>query len=187
MAKLSVFNLITLDGCFKGPNDDISWHNFGEDEQALSIEASNSGSTLLFGRVTYDMMKSYWTSDDAKNEDPKTTQGMNSSKKIVFSKTLNEATWENTRLIKGDLISEIKKLKAEEKANMTILGSGQIVAQLAQANLIDDYSILLNPLALGDGTTMFKGLSHPLKLNLVSVKAMKSGNVLLKYTGTGSE
>lgn len=181
MAKLSVFNLITLDGYFKGPNEDISWHNFGEDEQGLSDEKSNSGNTLVFGRKTYEMMQSYWTSKDAWKDDPLTTQGMNSSKKIVFSKTLREATWENTTLLNGDLLAEIKRLKAEDGPDMTILGSGQIVAQLAEANLIDDYSILINPLALGEGTTMFQRLTRPLRLKLVSAKTMRSGNVLLNY------
>lgn len=181
MARLGMFNLITLDGFFKGPNEDISWHNFGEDEQKFSDQLSNQGHTLIFGRVTYEMMHSYWTSPDALKNDSITAQGMNRARKIVFSKTLKSAEWQNTTLIQGDLVAEVKKLKSQEGPDLTILGSGQIVAQLAENNLIDDYAILLNPLALGEGTTLFKGLSKILKLNFKSARPMKSGNVLLSY------
>jgi dihydrofolate reductase len=181
MAKLRMFNLITLDGYFKGRAEDISWHNFSEDEQQLSDEASNRGGILVFGRVTYEMMESYWTSPDALKNDPVTAKGMNQSQKLVFSKTISEARWQNTRLFKGDMIEEIKRMKKESKTPMTILGSGQIVAQLSEAGLIDDYQILLNPVALGDGTSLFEGLSRPMKLKLNSVREMKSGNVLLNY------
>lgn len=181
MAKLGMFNLISLDGFFKGKNEDISWHNFGQDEQNMSDELSNRGSTLIFGRVTYEMMFGYWASADALKNDPVTAKGMNEAKKIVFSKTLREAQWQNTTLIKGDLVSEIKKLKSQPGPDLTILGSGQIVAQLSQAGLIDSYSFLLNPLALGEGTTLFKGMTHLLRLKLASTRTMKSGNVLLNY------
>ncbi len=181
MAKLGVFNLITLDGFYKGRNEDISWHNFGEDEQKMSDELSNQGNTLLFGRVTYEMMVSYWTSQDALKNDPITAKGMNQAAKIVFSKTMTEARWQNTRLVKSDIVAEVNKLKNQPGPNMTILGSGQIVAQFADAGIIDEYSFLLNPIALGEGSSLFKGLTKNLKLNLKSTRTMKSGNVLLTY------
>lgn len=181
MARLFVFNLVTLDGYFKGKNGDISWHNFGSDEQKISDTLSNAGSTLIFGRVTYELMKGYWTSADAKKSDPVTANGMNQSKKYVFSRKLKKADWENTTLIGKNLVSEIKKLKKKSKVDLCILGSGQIVSQCAEAGLIDSYSILLNPIALGRGKTMFEGIKGPLKLKLDSVKKMKSGNVLLNY------
>lgn len=82
MAKLSVFNLITLDGFYKGKDEDISWHNFGEDEQKMSKELSNQGNLLLFGRITYEMMAGYWTSAEAKKNDSVTAKGMNMSPKF---------------------------------------------------------------------------------------------------------
>lgn len=182
MARLTMFNLITLDGFYKGANEDISWHNFSMDEQEMSDQMSNQGNTLVFGRVTYEMMKSYWTSNEALKNDPVTTKGMNASPKIVFSKTLTSADWQNSQLISGDLINEMQRLKQENKTDMCILGSGQLVAQLSEAGLIDDYSILLNPLAIGTGTPLFKGLAHKMNLKLKSCKPMKSGNVLLNYS-----
>lgn len=182
MARLGMFNLITLDGYFKGVEGDISWHNFGEDEQKMSDELANVGSTLIFGRVTYEMMHGYWASPEALKNDPVTAKGMNNSRKIVFSSTLKSTEWQNTTLAKGDLFSEINKLKSQDSPAMTILGSGQIVAQLAAANMIDDYTFLLNPLALGEGATLFQGLPQKLKLHLKSCRQMKSGNVLLTYS-----
>lgn len=182
MARLGVFNMVTLDGFFKGQNNDISWHNFGEDEQKMSDELSNKGQTLVFGRVTYEMMFGYWASPEAIKNDPVTAKGMNQAKKIVFSRSLSSVKWQNTTLIKDDLFSQIQRMKQTESTDMTILGSGQIVAQLADANLIDDYLFLLNPIALGEGTSLFKGLSRQLKLKLNSTRTMKSGNVLLSYS-----
>lgn len=182
MAKLGVFNFITLNGFYKGPNDDISWHNFGEDEQKLSDQLSNCGNTLLFGRVTYEMMASYWTSDEALKNDAVTAKGMNESKKIVFSKTMNQVSWKNTTLIKSNIVDAVRALKRESIADLTILGSGQLVTQLCEAALIDTYSFLVNPVVLGSGSSIFSGLSKKLPLHLDSSQTMKSGNVLLNYS-----
>lgn len=179
--KLSMFSFTTLDGFFKGKNEDISWHCFGEDEQKMSDELSNRGSVLLFGRVTYQMMAGYWTSTEALKNDPVTAKGMSNSKKIVFSNTLKEATWQNTQVIAGDIVSEIKKLKSMPGPDMTILGSGQIVSQFAKAGVIDEYTLLLNPVVLGQGESLFKGLTEKLQLKLKSSRQMKSGNILLSY------
>ena len=181
MAKLGMFNLITLDGFFKGANNDISWHNFGEDEQKMSDELSNQGNTLLFGRITYEMMYSYWAACDTIKNDPVTAQGMNQARKIVFSKKLEKADWQNTTLFRGDLVSEVRRLKEQETKDITILGSGQIVVQLAEANLIDKYLFLVNPLVLGEGTSLFQGLTGLRRFKLSSIRTMKSGNILLSY------
>lgn len=184
MAKLGAFSFLTLNGFYKGQNEDISWHNFGEDEQKLSDELSNRGDTLLFGRVTYEMMAHYWLSEDALKNDPVTAKGMNESKKVVFSKTMAHVAWQNTVLIKSNLLEAVRTLKRESKADMTILGSGQIVTQLSDAGLIDTYSFLVNPIALGSGVPIFTGLSKKLRLHLESSLKMKSGNILLSYSST---
>jgi len=181
MRKLSVFNLVTLDGYFTGPNGDISWHMVDDEFQELANRASNSGNTLLFGRVTYQMMASFWPTAEALKMDPVVAKGMNASPKIVFSRKLKSVDWENTRLVKGDLATEVKKLKRGRGKDLTILGSGSIVSQLADAGLIDEYQILLNPVALGQGRSMFEGLSKNLILKLISSRTFKNGNVLLTY------
>lgn len=182
MAKLSTFNFLTLNGFYKGPDEDISWHHFSQDEQQMSDELSNRGSTLLFGRITYQMMAHYWPSEAALKNDPLTAKGMNESKKVVFSRTMQQAQWQNTTLLKGDLLDEVRQLKASSDSNLTILGSGQIVTQLAEAGLIDSYSFLINPIAIGSGVSIFAGLSKKLELQLEAARPMKSGNVLLTYS-----
>ena len=181
MRKLTVFNLVTLDGYFAGQGGDISWHNVDEEFQELANAASNSGNTLLFGRVTYELMASYWPTPEAIKNDPIVAQGMNSATKIVFSRTLNKVDWNNTRLVKNGMLSEIRKLKQESGKDLTVLGSGSIVSQLAQERLIDEYQILLNPVVIGKGKTMFEGVKDRFSLKLTKTRAFGNGNVLLSY------
>jgi dihydrofolate reductase len=181
MRKLSVFNLVTLDGYISGEGGDISWHRVDKEFQKYAEKNSNSGNTLLFGRVTYEMMANYWPSADALKDDPVVARGMNRSPKIVFSRTLKKADWANTRLVKGDLLGEVRKLKKQSGKGLTIIGSGSIVAQLAQAGLIDEYQLLLNPVILGKGRTMFEGVERKPTLKLTSTRTFGNGNVLLCY------
>jgi len=99
MQRLVVFNLVTLDGYFAGQNGDISWHQVDDEFQEFAETNSNSGSTLLFGRVTYELMASYWSSPEALKNDAVVAKGMNSASKIVFSRILKKADWANTRLV----------------------------------------------------------------------------------------
>ncbi|HEX9933901.1 MAG TPA: dihydrofolate reductase family protein [bacterium] len=184
MQRLGVFNLVTLDGYFAGQDGDISWHNADAEFQEYAEKNSNSGNTLLFGRVTYELMFGYWTSPDALKNDPIVARGMNNSTKIVFSRTLSKANWANTRLVKDDMPGEVRKLKSQSGKGLTILGSGSIVAQLAQAGLIDEYQIMLNPVVLGKGKTMFEGIQNRLALRLTTTRTFGNGNVLLCYEST---
>jgi dihydrofolate reductase len=184
MQKLSVFNLVTLDGYIAGPGGDISWHRVDQEFQKYAEKNSNSGNTLLFGRVTYELMAGYWPTQAALKDNPVVAQGMNSSPKIVFSRTLKKADWVNTRIVKGAPVGEIRKLKKQSGKGLTILGSGSIVAQLAQAGLIDEYQILLNPVILGNGRTMFQGVKLKPMLRLISTRTFGNGNVLLRYEPT---
>jgi len=181
MRKLSAFTFITLNGYFKGANEDISWHRHGEEENAYAANRMEGGSTLIFGRKTYEMMASYWPTPIAKQNDPTVADGMNNSDKIVFSQTLKKADWKNTRVIGGDIVGEIKKMKKESGNSLTILGSGSIVTLFSEHHLIDHYEIMIDPVALGAGTTLFKDLKGKLDLRLTSSKTFKSGVVLLSY------
>jgi dihydrofolate reductase len=128
MKKLTVFNLMTLDGYIAGEGGDISWHNVDEEFQELAKQASNSGNSLLFGRVTYELMASYWPTPEAIKNDPIVAAGMNKAEKIVFSRTLGKVDWNNTRLVKDDMLAEVRKLKQQPGKDLTVLGSGSIVA-----------------------------------------------------------
>jgi dihydrofolate reductase len=181
MGRLSVFNFVTLNGFFEGPKGDISWHRHGAEENAYAVDGLKSGSTLLFGRVTYEMMAGYWPTPLAMKNDPVVAEGMNNAEKIVFSRTLKKVEWSNTRLVKDNIAEEVKKLKQEPGKNMTVLGSGSIVTQLAQLGLIDEYQIMVDPVLLGDGTPIFKGIKQTLNLKLTATKTFRSGVILLSY------
>ncbi len=172
---------MTLDGYIAGQDGDISWHNVDEEFQELAEKASNSGNMLLFGRITYELMANYWPTPEAIKNDPIVAQGMNKSEKIVFSRTLNKADWHNTRLVKDNMLREIRKLKQESGKDMTVLGSGSIVSQLAQERLIDEFQILLNPVVIGKGKTMFEGVKDRFSLKLTKTRVFGNGNVLLNY------
>lgn len=188
MRKLLVFNSVTLDGYFTDKNNDMSWaHKSDPEFDSFTEENAKSGGELVFGRVTYEMMKSFWPTDNARKMFPVVAESMNNAKKIVFSRTLDKADWNNTRLLNGDLVEEVRKLKNEPGDQLVIMGSGSIVAQLTDAHLIDEYQMILNPIALGAGRTMFDGINDKLNLRLTATRAFKNGNVLMSYEAAAKQ
>src|SRR5687767_7131570 len=138
MRKVNVFNFITLNGYYKGPNDDTSWHEHGKSEESeFAAEGAKSKSTLLFGRKTYEMMAGFWPTPAGRQLAPEVAKGMNESEKIVFSRTLRKADWKNTTVVKENMIEAVRNLKDSSGSDMVILGSGSIVTQLADVGLID--------------------------------------------------
>lgn len=181
MRKLNVFNFITLNGYFEGPNGDISWHKSGQEENEYAAEGAQSESVILLGRITYEHMVSYWPTPLAKQNSPEIAEGMNNSEKIVFSKTLKKSDWKNTRIISDNIGEEIKKIKQTPGKDMIILGSGSIVTQFSDLGLIDEYLFMMDPVAIGNGTPLFKNMKHKLDLKLKSSRPFKSGVILLTY------
>jgi dihydrofolate reductase len=181
MRIVNVFNFVTLNGFYAGVNGDISWHKHGADEGKFSEEGAQSGSTLLFGRITYEMMASFWPTPMAIQNYPVVADGMNKAEKIVFSRTLKNAEWNNTRVVSDNMVEEVKKLKQSPGVGLTILGSGSIITQLADEGLIDQYQIMIDPVAIGEGVPLFKNLKHRLDLKLTSTRTFNSGVVLLNY------
>ncbi len=183
MRNLLVFNSVTVDGYFTDKNGDMSWAHKQDDPEwnAFTAENAKSGGELLFGRVTYDLMASFWPTAAAAKMFPEVAEGMNKSPKVVFSRKMGQAPWNNTRVIKGDLAEEIRKLKEAPGDGLVLMGSGSIISQIALAGVIDEYQMVVNPLALGKGRTMFEGIKDQLNLTLASTRAFKNGNVLLTY------
>lgn len=183
MRKLVAFNNVTLDGYFSATNGDISWANSGEDGEFNAFVADNakSGGALLLGRVTYDLMASYWPTPLAMKTDPVVAERMNAMQKFVCSRTMESAAWNNTTVVNGALPIEVRRLKQEPGPGMAILGSGSIVTQLAQAGLIDEFQVVVNPVVLGSGRTMFDGISSRLSLKLMKSRTFPSGRVYLCY------
>ena len=184
MRKLIVFNHVTLDGYFTGANGDFSWAHSGSDDaefKAFVADNASGGGHLLFGRITFELMASYWPTPAAIKNDPIVAEGMNSMPKVVFSRTLNTASWSNTKLVKGDIASEIRKMKKEAGKDMAIFGSGSIISQLAPEGLIDEYQVIVNPVVLGKGRTMFEGLKEKLNLKLTKTRTFANGKAFLCY------
>jgi dihydrofolate reductase len=184
MRKLIAFNHVTLDGYFVDASEGFNWALKGNDDpeySAFVAENASAGGQLLFGRVTYDLMASYWPTAVADQHNPAVAKGMNSMPKAVFSRTLDKATWKNTKVVKGDLVAEVRKMKTEPGPDMAILGSGSIVSQLAPENLIDEYQMVLDPVALGKGRTMFDGIKEQLNLSLAKTRTFKNGKIFLCF------
>lgn len=188
MQKLIVFNHVTLDGYFVDANGGMNWaktHSEDAEWKAFVAEnASGGDGTLLFGRLTYELMIRYWPTPMAMEHNRVVAERMNSLRKVVFSRTLDEASWNNTKLVKGDLVAEVREMKQAPGDGVVILGSGMIVSQLAQAGLIDEYQVVVNPVVLGKGRTMFEGVTEKLGLKLARSRTFANGNVFLCYQPT---
>ncbi len=179
MRKVIVSNLVTLDGFFEGPKGELDWFIVEEEFFDYVKELFETVDTILFGRKTYQMMEKYWpTADD---NDPTITHQMNKLPKIVFSKTLANAEWNNSKIIRDNIAEEIHEMKKLPGKNMVIFGSGEIVSFLTNQGLVDEYRIILNPVILGKGNPMFKSINEKIKLNLLKSKKLKSGVMILYY------
>jgi dihydrofolate reductase len=178
-----VFNSISLDGYFTDAHGDMSWAHRGADEEwdAFTSENASGGGEMVFGRVTYDLMASFWPTQEAFDTLPVVAQQMNDLPKVVFSRTLDEASWANTELIRDDPVGAIRVRKAGAGPDMVIMGSGTIVAQLTEARLVDEYQIVVVPLVLGAGRTMFEGVTAAVDLALTRARTFGNGNVVMWY------
>lgn len=184
MRKLSVFNNVSLDGYFVDADGDMSWaHDGAEDPEFAAFTAGNAGGegALIFGRVTYEMMARFWPTEAAKAAMPEIAAGMNRMEKIVFSRTLGTVDWRNTRIIRDDPVAAVRRLRQETGPHLTILGSGTIVAQLATAGLIDEYQLIICPVVLGRGRTLFDGMKKRMNLARTSARVFDNGKIHACY------
>jgi dihydrofolate reductase len=179
MRKLIMWNVITLDGYFEGnQNWDLSFHNlvWGQELERLSIEQLNSADYLVFGRVTYEGMAAHWTKAEGE-----IAGLMNKIPKIVFSRTLKTADWNNTTLIRDNASAEIQKLKNEGGKDMYVFGSAALSETFVNNDMFDEYRICVAPVILGSGRPLF-GQDIPSRhLTLVSAQQLSTGGVVLKY------
>ncbi|HVB04156.1 MAG TPA: dihydrofolate reductase family protein [Chitinophagaceae bacterium] len=181
MGKIILFNMMTLDGYFKGKNNGLDWHHVDEEFNEFAIEQLNSAEGLIFGRLTYELMAGYWQTPEAIANDPIIAGKMNAIPKFVFSTNLDKAAWQNTQLLKGNIELEVKRIKERLKRDMLIFGSASLASKFRTLDLIDEYRIMINPIILGNGEPLFEPLNDRLKLHLVRTKTFHSGNVLLVY------
>jgi dihydrofolate reductase len=181
MRKIIVFENVTLDGFMAGPNGELDWAIHDDEITQDSKEGQASTDLFLFGRVTYDMMASFWPTPAGKSANPVFAEVLNNSPKIVFSTTLKKADWQKTEVINELNKDELLALKQSPGKNMMIFGSGTIVDQFTQLGLIDEYQLLVNPVVLGKGKPLFKDTLDKINLNLVKTKTFNNGVVSLQY------
>lgn len=190
MRHLSVFNNVSVDGFFTDANNDMSWAHAGADDpEWLEFTRGNvrGGSELLFGRKTYDMMATAWSTPEAMKRAPEVAERMKHSPKVVFSHGC-DPLWSNTRCVTGDPAAEVRKMKElpGDTEPMTILGSGTIVSQLAQAGLIDTVTLVVVPVIVGKGRTLFEGVDRRIVLKPTSTRSFANGRVVTTYEVGGA-
>ena len=180
--------MLSLDGYFEGPNHDLSWHNVDDEFNKFAIEQLGKTDLFLWGRRTYQLMEGYWpkAAEDPSTfaDDREVARLMNNTDKIVFSKTLErvEATkdWKVTKLVREYDPNEIRRLKTLEGKEIGV-GGPDLAASFLRDGLIDELRFMVNPIAIGKGTPIFKGLEGRMKLELLDTRRFRSGNTLLSY------
>jgi dihydrofolate reductase len=185
MRKVISLMHISLDGFTAGPNGELDWARVDEETYGYVADLLRTVDTALYGRVTYHMMESYWPTVPA---DPASTESdrqhadwVENVQKIVFSRTLDRVTWNNTRLVQENIGEEVAQLKRQPGGDLMIFGSPSIVHMLAQHGLIDEYRLNINPVVLGSGIPLFTGIEDRIALELLDVKRFHSGAVGLHY------
>jgi dihydrofolate reductase len=183
MRKVIVFNNVSVDGYYAGPNGSIDWFIHDPQVDQASHEMMNPD-TILFGRLTYQMFESYWPGVAINPHVPagarKMADELKQMTKVVFSTSLTDVSWENSKLVHRNLMEEVRTLKEGSGADITIFGSGTIVQQLANEGLIDEYLLVLTPVVVGGGKPLFKD-SNRGNLELLETRSFQSGIVLLHY------
>ena len=181
MRKLFAFLVVTADGYYAGSNDEFDWPNVDEEFNEFAIRQLNSVDALLFGRVTYEFMAGFWPTEAAKQSDPAIAHAMNTVAKVVFSATLEKAEWDPSTLVRSGVAEEISKLKAKPGKELAIFGSPTFATSVLAMGLIDELRIMVHPIVLGAGKSIFKEIGDRVRLKLLRTTTFSSGNVLLCY------
>ena len=187
MRKIKLQMQLSVDGFVAGMNGEQDWMqwNWGEDIKQYVANLTDSIDTILMGRVLYEGMSSYWPDVEANsqsaNEDVLFARTMNNLKKIVFSRSLETVTWNNTRLEKGDLLQSIRRLKQQSGKDIIVYGGVQFVSSLIQEKLIDEFHLFINPVLLGKGLTIFSNITQQQPLKLSNSQSFDCGIVLQSY------
>lgn len=179
MSKLIMWNLLTLDGYFEGEKSwSLDFHQlaWGDALERLSTEQLHTAGALLLGRVTYEGMAAYWQTAQGEVADL-----MNSLPKVVVSRTINRADWNNTKLVKDNAAAEVSKLKQQGDKNIFVFGSANLSVTLMEQGLFDEYRLCLVPVVLGKGKPLFASGLTQLKLRLLEERRLDSGSVILRY------
>jgi dihydrofolate reductase len=182
MRKLKLQVQMTVDGFIAGPNGELDWMVWDWDAELKQYvtDITEDVDTIVLGRKLAEGFIPHWAAQP-EGEDAESINKINQAKKVVFTKTLDQAEWDNTILAKGDLTAEITKLKAQDGQNMIAYGGATFVSGLIQHGLIDEYHLFINPAAIGRGMTIFEGVAGIFKLRLVRSRGFVCGITALHY------
>lgn len=184
MRKIITSMFATLDGFMPDPTKDVTW--VSELEQEVTSHMSNVA-LILLDEATYQVVVRYWPNATPETEDPIALSYMNNTPKIILSEKLTEASWGTFNnaiaLNEQAFVKEVTKLKRQPGGDIVIVNSPQVMQLLAKHDLIDDYHLLLQPIILGSGSSLFANIHSKIKLMLASVKTFDGGTVALHYKG----
>jgi dihydrofolate reductase len=185
MRKLIFFMHTSLDGFVAGLNGEMGWINIDETMFDFVATMTEKADTALYGRVTYEMMQSYWPTageePNASKHDKEHSAWYNKVSKIVLSKTISEKGLDNTIVISDHLADNINKIKKQDGRNILIFGSPAASHSLMSLGLIDEFWLFVNPILLGKGMPLFKDVTEITKLKLIETKTFSCGVIALHY------
>jgi dihydrofolate reductase len=184
MRTVASFIFTSLDGFYEGPNGELDWPNVDAEFDDFAIHQLDDADTLGFGRATYDHMAGYWPTAEAEANDPAITSRMNGMDKLVFSRTLADASWTGATVLRGEAAEQIGEIKARDGKDLLIIGSAHLTAELLTAGMLDELRIMIFPIVLGQGRSLFEDLQTRAALTLLRVRQFDSGNMLLTYQPT---
>ena len=180
MRKMLSFMIISADGYHADPGQALDWQAIDEEFSQFALTQLGDCDTLVFGRVTYELMAAFWPAPAGQQSDPDVANAMNSTHKIVISRTLAQADWAGTQVISNHAEEELAKLKRQPGKDIVIAGSSTLTAGLLRTGLLDELRIMVNPIILGQGRSLFAG-AEKTSLQLLKTRQFTSGNVLFHY------
>ena len=181
MRKIFSFVVVSADGYYEGPNGELDWPNVDAEFMDFSLEQLQDIGVLLFGRVTYEGMAAYWPTPQAERDSPEIAAAMNGLPKVVVSRRLRHAEWANSQVVTSDTADAIAKLKREPGKDIAIFGSSQLTTELMALGLVDEVRMMVHPIVLGAGHSLFRTARERIPLTLLRTRVFRSGNVLLTY------
>jgi dihydrofolate reductase len=181
MRTLASFIITSLDGFYEGPNGELDWSIVDEEFKDFAIRQLDEADTLGFGRATYEHMAAYWPTHQAQANDPAIASRMNAKPKLVFSTALEQARWSSTIIIGGEAVERIEAVKTAPGGELLVIGSARLTACFAAAGVLDELRVMVCPIVLGQGRSLFEELKDRVALRLANVRQFDSGNVLLTY------
>jgi dihydrofolate reductase len=183
MRKVKLSMQMTINGYVSGPNGESDWMTWNPDDEFMEFLKGNfdSSDTILLGRKTAGVILKYWESTLEKNPNDPLAKRMVETPKVVFSKTLDKPTWNNTTLAKGDLAEEVANLKKQDGKDILVLGGAGFVSSLIKEGLIDEYHLIINPTAMGAGMPVFNLLDGVRKFSPIQSKLYPGGKIVLSY------